>query len=249
MSFRHVTSNRSRLRAAFGAIVIGFASLLPGCGGQTYSCGGPASDHCYGIVTWKGKPTGFAMEMTAVALNGGDIFIDDEGWLVQHFPKTDPPSAHWVEVGENNEGVSTIYFFAEDSTAGGFMFFDLGPVAQSDIDAATWIAYTVAQNATPTIWDVTVSNASTGIVMFKTQSNDNDMKPESVEEGLEVAGTQNARASIALFSQNSVIQNGTTSLRTTNGLVEADHPPNAAWLGTATPSQTSNGGIFLTDCC
>jgi hypothetical protein len=85
--------------------------------------------------------------------------------------------------------------------------------------------------------------------MFTAQSSDNDMKPDSVEEGLEVAGSQNARASIALFSQNSVIENGTTSFRTTDGLVEADHPPNAAWLGTATPSQTSNGGIFLTDCC
>ncbi len=88
------------------------------------------------------------MEVTAVPLTSGDIFINDEGWIVDYFNPQDPNTAlSWVETGEINEGGSTDYFWAYglayNTPDGVFMFYDLGPVAQSDLNAGNWIAYKV----------------------------------------------------------------------------------------------------------
>ncbi len=79
------------------------------------------------------------------------------------------------------------------------------------------------------------------------------MTPNTVIEGQELAGQQDAQAPLAFFSYNAAIQGSKAVLRTTNGTVTAARPPNAGWwLGpnpSLTPSQTTNGGTFFTDCC
>lgn len=237
--------------SSIGAAAVVLASVLSGCGGQSYSCGTGSGGHCYGTVSWSGTPTGFSMELTAVALTSGDIFVDDEGWLIDYFAPGDPLSgAYWVEAGEINEGFGTEYFWANNTESGGFMSYDLGPVSQSDISAGNWIAFKINQDSkTPSQWNITISRPETGTVLYSQASTDNPMTPNTVIEGQELAGSQNAQAPLAFFSYNAVIQGSTTTVQTQDGTVRADHPPNAGWFGTDTPSQSANGGIFFTDCC
>jgi hypothetical protein len=56
-------------------------------------------------------------------------------------------------------------------------------------------------------------------------------------------------APLAFFSENEVFQGPAGTLRTVNGSVTDDQPPNAGWLGTDTPSAVADGGLFFTDCC
>jgi hypothetical protein len=227
------------------------ALLLSGCGGQSYSCGTADADHCYGTVSWAGSPTGFSMELTAVPLTSGDIFIDDEGWLVDYYNTGNPLSgAYWVEAGETNQGFGTQYFWANNSAEWGFESYMLGPVASSDLNTAAWIAFKITQDSTTSSsWDVTISRAATGEVLYTEQAVDTPMSPNTILAGQELAGSQNAQAPLAFFSQNKTIRNGSATFETTDGTVRADHPPNAGWWFNSAPSQTSQGGIFFTDCC
>lgn len=248
MGLQPTFGNRFRV-GALGMTAL-LAVLLSGCGGTTYSCGNGQSGHCYGVVKWTGNPTGFSMELTAVALTSGDIFVDDEGWLVDYFKPGDPiAGAYWVETGEINEGFGTEYFWADNTADWGFEFYDLGPVAAADTQANTMIAYKVNQDAqTSSTWNVTISKAAGGL-LYKASSTDNPMSPNTIIEGQELAGSQNAQAPLAFFTYNAAIQGSTTTLRTSDGTVEADHPPNAGWWVSLAPSQTGNGGWFFTDCC
>lgn len=243
------------------SIVASAAWLLSGCGGQTYKCGTGTANHCYGIVEWTGSPTGLLMELTPVPLTSGDIFIDDEAWLIDYFPPTPPSEMSWVETGienvnptyQNGFGV-TYYFWAYGLNFGGsgqvFMAYPLGAVAQSDIDAGAWIAFEINQSAKKTSrYDVSISRAATAALLYKASCSACSMTPNTILEGQELAGSSGAQAPIAFFGQNSVIQSGVTTLQTTDGSVTAGHPPNANWFPGNKPSETSNGGMFFTDCC
>lgn len=259
MTFRQLT--RSRLGAwAIGAAVIGLASMLSGCGGQSYSCGDASGNHCYGTVTWSGNPAGFFMNMTAVPLTSGDIFIDDEGWLVDFISST---NYAWVEAGEENVNVAyyggegaTYYFWAYGAAGQETMGYELGPVAQSDLDHANWIAYRVNQDATtPSTWHVNIWQEATGTMLYN-ESVDNPMTPQTLIEGQELAGTNGAQAPLAFFDDNSYLQSSKTVFQTTDGFVCKGPspacpgaPPNAGWWFNSKPSETSNGGLFFTDCC
>jgi hypothetical protein len=236
---------------AVAVIIATVGGPLSGCSGQSYSCGTPDANHCYGVVSWSGSPTGFSMEVTAVALASGNIFVDDEGWLVDYFAQGNPlAGAYWVETGEINEGAGTDYFWANNTANDGFMSYDLGPVAQSDIHSGAWIAYRINQDSRISAqWNVTISRAATGTMLYSAQSTETSMTPNTVIEGQELAGEQGAQAPLAFFSENSVIHGSTIEFQSTDGTVTANRPPNAGWLGTDTPSQTGNGGMFLTDCC
>ena len=245
-----------------GAVAIALASLLLGCSGQSYNCGPGAppctttDQHCYGIVDWTGSPTGFSMELTAVALTPGDGFIDDEGWLL-YYPGS-IVGMSWVEAGEINEGgstgFSTDYFWAVGTnwctSDQYFMFYDLGPVAQSDLNNNTWIAYKINQDSTtPSTWNVTISYAQGGQVLFNEAATDNPMTPNTVQEGQELQGTNSAEAPYAFFGYNAFYQGSTKSFWTTDGSVSSGNPPHAGWWPSSKPSQTSNGGLFFTWCC
>lgn len=242
------------------AAAIAFATLLLGCGGQSYNCGpgappcGTKSDqHCYGTVSWSGSFTGFSMELTAVALNSGDGFIDDEGWLVD-YPGGSENGMSWVETGELNEGFSTDYFWAygEDWCQGNqqFNFFDLGPVAQNDMDNNTWIAYQVRQDSTtPTNWNVTISYAQTGVVLFSDTAPGVSMSPNAVNEGQELQGTNSAEAKLAFFGDNAFYKGSTKTYWTSDGTVTSGNPPTANWWPGSKASETGNGGLFFTWCC
>jgi hypothetical protein len=251
MTVRPTTPHSCAYLATMGAAAMALAGALSGCSGQTYSCGNPEGGHCYGTVQWTGAPSGLSAEITMVPLTSGDIFIDDEVWLVDYFAPGDPlAGAYWVETGIWNEGYGTDYFWANNVPTWGFMSYDLGPVAQDDLDHANWIAFKIKQNAqTASQWDVTISRASNGSVLFSPSSTGNQMSPTTIIEGQELAGSQNAQAPLAFFGFSSVIQGGATSLRTNDGSVRADHPPNAGWWPLSKPSQTNNGGLFFTDCC
>ena len=240
---------RGLARVTFGAIAIGAALLSSGCSGAPYSCD---KNHCYGTVSWSVAATGISMELTAVPLTSGDNFIDDEGWLIDYFASGDPNTgAYWVETGETNDGFGTEYFWAENKLYWGYMQYDLGPVSQHDLDHATWIAYKVEQDSkTPSSWNVTISDAKSGSVLFTGQSTENSMSPNTVIEGQELAGSQGAQAPIAFFSQNAIINGKKTTFQTSDGTPTANHPPTAGWWpGNNKPSQTKNGGTWFTDCC
>jgi hypothetical protein len=187
------------------------------------------------------------MEETPVALTSGNIFVDDEAWLVDY--SSGPTS--WVETGEVNEGYGTDYFWAY-STGGvsGFMTYDLGAVSPSDMNG-TWIAYQIRQSPGESAgWAVTISRAASGTVLYAPSPADVTMTPNTVIEGQELAGEENAQAPIAFFTENSVFQGSTETLQTTAGTVTDASPPNGAWLGSDTPSPaTTDGGMFVTDCC
>jgi hypothetical protein len=250
MAFR-IRSRTHAIRYARSLILTALAVLTVSCGGQSYSCGTPGSGHCYGTVDWKGAFTGFAMELTPVTLSSGNIFIDDEGWLVDFFAPGDPLQvAYWVEAGEWNEGFGTDYFWAQNTKFGGFVSTDLGAVDPSDIRTGNWIAFTIDRSGTTSDqWNVIISRAATGTTLFSAQSTNNAMSPNTIEEGQELAGQSGAQAPIAFFSQNQVIHGSLISFETADGAITADHPPNAGWFGTLTPSQTNDGGFFFTDCC
>jgi len=238
-------------QSARALIIVVVAALAVSCGGQSYSCGTPSSGHCYGTVEWDGDFTGFAMELTPVSLTSGNIFVDDEGWLIDYFAPGDPlKGAYWVEAGEINEGFGTDYFWAENTKALGFVSTDLGAVDPSDISKGNWIAFTIDQSgAKADQWNVIISRAATGSTLFRAQSTSNPMSPNAILEGQELAGESNAQAPLALFSENQVIHGSTISFQTTDGTVTDDRPPNAGWFGASKPSQTTVGGYFFTDCC
>jgi hypothetical protein len=249
---------KSRWRTgAVAAVALLFLSLLSSCGGQSYSCGTGDANHCYGTVSWTGSPTGFSMELTAVPLTSGDIFIDDEGWLIDYYSG----GMSWVEAGEENVNVlyeggygTTYYFWAYGLNYGTpsqvFMAYQLGPVAQADLDHGNWIVYKINQDPkTATTWNVRISEASTGTVLYTAACTGCSMTPNTVLEGQELAGSQNAQAPLAFFAYNTLFQGSTSTLRTADGTVTSNKPPNANWWFGSKPSETSNGGMFFTDCC
>lgn len=238
----------ARIRAATLAVALVTLAtgLTSGCAGQTYMCGTADASHCYGTVEWTGNPTGLSMEETPVPLTSGDILVDDEAWLIDY--SSGPTS--WVETGEENEGYGTDYFWAY-STGGtsGFMTYDLGAVPESDMKGA-WIAYQIRQDPkAPSQWQVTISRAASGTVMFAPSPADVSMTPNAVEEGQELAGQGDAQAPLAFFSENAVFHGSAETLETSDGTVRHDRPPFAGWLGTDTPGATTDGGFFFTDCC
>jgi hypothetical protein len=246
----HRRPGLGRRASVVGAALLMAVTMISGCAGQNYSCGTPDVNHCYGTVKWTGSPTGLSMEETPVLLTSGDIFIDDESWLIDYGTSADLDNTSWVETGEWNQGSGTDYFWAY-STGGdsGFMSYPLGAVAQSDTKGA-WIAYQIrADPKTPSQWDVTISRAASGEVLYAPPSPYVPMTPNTVLEGQELAGEQDAQAPLAFFSENEVFQGSAETLRTADGTVTDGKPPNAGWLGTDTPSNTSDGGMFFTDCC
>jgi hypothetical protein len=250
----------SRLYAwAVGAAAVAAAGLLSGCPGGTYSCGDAVSNHCYGTVSWSGSPNGVFTNLTAVPLTSGDIFIDDEAWLVDY----GSGGTTWVEAGEENVALgyyggdgTTHYFWAYGAAGGVFMGYPLGPVSQSDLDHASWNAYRINQDSTtPSTWHVDIWEAGTGTPLYN-ESVDNPMTPTTVIEGQELAGSSNAQAPIAFFNDNSVFSGSKETYQTTDGSVCKGPspscpgaPPNAGWWFSSKPSETTDGGMFFTDCC
>lgn len=220
--------------------------------------------HCYGTVAWAGVyPSGFSMEVTAVPLTGGDGFVDDEGWLAESGVNSgacagpEENGANWVETGEISSGSGTEYFWANCTPAAGFMQYYLGPVVQSDLNANTWIAYKIVQDPqTRSTWNITISRAATGDLLYTAASTDNAMVPNTITEGSELAGQQGAETPIALFSYNAMIQEQNTNLWTIDGTLRSDNPPYAGWVPliqpppnpviSDSPSHSTTGGLFYT---
>jgi hypothetical protein len=238
-------------------------STLYGCAGQTYSCGTSQSDHCYGVVKWTGSFSGVSTEMTVVSLASGDIFVDDEEWLVDYLSTGNAlNSTYWVETGIWNEGYGTDYFWADNKANAAFMSYDLGPVSQADLDAVSQIVFTVHQDpVTASQWNVTIARPA-GTVLFTAASTDNPMTPNSITEGQELAGSSDAEAQLAFFEKNAYFQGASKIYQTTDGLVcvgqsttslpcpSKSPPPMAGWLPPFVPTVlSSDGGYFFTWCC
>jgi hypothetical protein len=259
MNLRQLTGKRPG-KSASTAIVATLASVLLSCGGQSYNCGPGAapctatSQHCYGIVDWSGTPTGLSTELTAVALTSGDGFVNDEVWLWQVVGTESYATGSWVEAGEINVYGSPDYFWAEGKNFCTpdqyFMWYDLGPIAQNDLNNNTWIAYKINQDSkTPSMWNVTISYAQTGQVLFNEAATEHPMTPNTVQEGQELQGTNSAEAPGAFFAYNAFYQGSIKSFWTTDGSVSSGNPPHGGWWPGSKPSQTSNGGLFFTWCC
>jgi hypothetical protein len=200
------------------------------------------------------------MELTPVSLNSGDIFIDDEGWLIDYGPSPGSPMS-WVEAGIENVNAlyygstgTTNYFWAYGlnygSPTGVFMEYPLGAVSPSDISRGSWIAFQIKQHPKKAAtYDVTISEAASGTPLYTESCASCSMTPNTILEGQELAGSSNAQAPLAFFSYNSSITGSSTTIQSSDGTVTAAHPPNAGWFPGNKPSETSNGGMFFTDCC
>jgi len=262
MQFSRLTRLISWPSIAVAAIALTF--VLPGCSGQSYSCGTPGANHCYATVNWTGSFSGVSTEMTVVPLSSGDIFVDDEEWLVDYFSTGDAlTSSYWVETGIWNEGYGTDYFWANNTANDGFMSYDLGPVSQADLNADAQIVFTLHQDsATPSQWNVTIARPA-GTVLFTAASTDNPMTPNTVIEGQELAGSSNAEAPLAFFEQNAFFQGNTKTIQSTDGTVcvgpattsvpcpnPKQPPPMGGWFPSLAPTvPSSDGGYFFTWCC
>ena len=258
------TTTRKRLYTSLmGGTALALAILLVGCSGQSYSCGDASGNHCYGIVTWSGSPTGFSLQMTPAPLTSGDIGIDDEAWLVQNFVPACPGGACWVETGEDNTNPtyangygSTIYFWASGTADAGFMFYYLGDVPKSDY--GNWVQ-SRSEPGFENAFHVGRYHLQARLgreVVYRQACTDNPMTPNTVIEGQELAGTNDAQAPIVFFTHNAEIKGSKKTDRTSDGTVCKGHspacpgaPPNAGWFGNETPSKSPNGGLFFTDCC
>jgi hypothetical protein len=176
--------------------------------------------------------------------------VNDEAWLVDDQVSTSG-AEYWVEVGEGTDDTgATNYFWAENTPTSGFMSYELGPVEQSDTRNGAFIAYRISQDAAVSSqWDIVVSRAATGQMLYSVQATQNSMVPNKVEEGLELAGQQDAQAPFAFFTQNMEINGAKETPRTDNGTIRQDLPPTANWFNNAMPSNSNNGGLLFTYCC
>jgi hypothetical protein len=261
MTFRHSTTQRLR-QSFLGVTACALALLLSACSGKTYSCGNSSTNHCYGIVSWTDTADGFSLQMTPAPLTSGDISIDDEGWLIQNYVPDCPGAACWVETGVDNTNLTqsngfgtTVYFWGSGTAASGPQYYYLGDVPPGDFKQ--WIQFDVRQDSkTPSTWNVTISRPASGEVVYKAACTENLMAPNTVIEGQELAGTNDAQAPIVFFTHNAEIKGSKKTDWTTDGTVCLGPspacpgpPPNAGWWAGEKPSTSPHGGTFFTDCC
>jgi hypothetical protein len=258
------------LRAAGKIAVAGIASLLAGCG--PYNCGGPNGGHCYGTVSWGtadlGIPqfTNFGTVVTAVQLNGGNLVINDEMWVVQGPQACN--SQCWVELGLTSVGAvsggcsttsDTRFFWAENTPNQTYLCHDLGPVQPQEFNNPTLLVINRRFDI-PNTFDVTAETCTTidgspgGCTprrVLTGESVNNPMTANTITLGMELGGTSGASAPRAIFTQNFWLapfgRGVVFDFVSTPGNIQVNVPVAAGWA--TMPSTQTEGGAFFTSCC
>jgi hypothetical protein len=246
--------------------------------GTTYSCGDASSHHCYGIARFNVRDLGNGLDfgsfntvITAVALLGGDVDVsqhgelNDEIWVKQQNGRTNclnrdnQMTSCWVEVGisagacfiPNNE---THVFWADNRPFEGFFCHDLGPLQEQEF--LHLISLLIRQNALdPGSYDVVVDTCQDKAPpcpgagrRLVGQSTTNAMFPDTIDMGMELAGTTRANGPDTTFRYTRVaVPPGRSKYLDVDGMVGANPPITAEW--DTFPTSGTTGGSFRTQCC
>jgi hypothetical protein len=237
-------------------VVISFASA------QTYSCGNPASNHCYGTTRWQEQPEYFGafadVEQVRMGCPSGcGGFLNNEIWLID--TKTGSCTTNdfgmcWVEAGYVvEEGWDQANYFWADSRPGSGNTFNLHILGSTDpvgtVDHFMIIKDGRVEIGTFQVW---IFNDSLS-TLFQGTSANNAMNADRIDIGQELAGTNGAFAGRASFQRNiwAVRPLGSGqdfvfrfNRQTNPGNITSRDPPFASWAPFGpTP------GVFTTRCC
>jgi hypothetical protein len=225
---------------------------------DSYTC---TDTHCYALAEWSAQAlqtcclAGDEVDISYTDLFGGDGFVDNEMWLVQH---NNPQCVDllnnindlcWVEVGMISEPdffSGTHYFWADMRPGDVFWFHDLGPVPNADKTAQTPTGFFISQ---PFLNEFQVAIISLqGTLIFENSTN-NTMVPDRVEMGQELYGTSGAHSAgaadytfLTYYSGQFGLPIGVTSSTQLSG-----SPPFFSWIHQ--PAGENGGGEFQTQCC
>jgi hypothetical protein len=266
-----VSCNRGLLRTAgrlMAASVIilllngGSCPPLPGPG-RTYACGDATSNHCYGIVRFNVAELGngldfglFSTIVNAVALLGGDGEINDEIWVKQRHGVTNCGNQCWVEVGLSAGACSipkneTHVFWADNRPFEGFFCHDMGPLQEQEFGHLMSLLIRV-NPSDPGSYDVVVQTCLDAAApcpgrRLVGQSTDNAMFPDTIDMGMELAGSTGAGAPGTNFFGTRVAVPGGSKYLDVDGTSGANSPITAEW--DTLPTSGTTGGSFRTLCC
>ena len=256
----HVLRNRPlqwRLISALitSTIVFSIAELIPQSltvANASYNClfnPNSTSGHCYGVLQWDGGVIGSTTSIYAVPItyNNGDEFLTIETWNVNS------TTGYLVEVGEirrQSDAPDTAWFWAD---------FHYHPERQMNV--YTRSIFGLIPNADfysyIPVWIIRDFDTQYSAHVRSTQqewvgtSTNNNLQPNEVQIGEELAGTNGGSAPRTYWTYNQWIDNnGVGQYQNNNGHPVAQasgNPPTADWL--VYPANSSNGGTWYADCC
>jgi hypothetical protein len=247
------------------ALLFALAVLGPPATASNYSCGNPNTGHCYGQTAWQEQPQYFGsyVDLLQVAMNcasGCGGFLNNEMWLIDYQTPACVNNAYqacWVEAGFHalDGGGNPIYFWA-DSRPLSSNTYNNHFLSQADFaDFEHFMIIKDSRNGARGVFQVWIYNDSKS-VFFNGTSTNNNMSANAIHIGSELAGTNGASASQALFQRNiwAVKPLGSDFTFWYNrqidaGTVRSDGPPNGSWLINPTTPPPPEGGMFTTNCC
>lgn len=261
--------------AAGGRLLLGIGGWLAVClcfllltsqnTARAYSCGDPASGHCYGVASWQEKPQYFGAyaDIVQAAMgcpSGCGGFVDDEVWLVDTQTAgcvANPFGQCWVETGYFfTEGSNTKQFFWADGRPMNTSTFNLHILGPTDPDGITDHFMIIKDGrGAPGVFGVWVYNDSLS-TLYNGTSTSNAINGNRIIIGQELAGSMKASAGNANFTRNiwAVQALGPEYIfwynrQTDKGNVSSDNPPFASWTIDPASPPPPEGGQFTTHCC
>jgi hypothetical protein len=231
---------------------------------SNYSCGTPISGHCYGVTQWQEQPVyyGSYTDLLQIAMNcpsncGG--FINNEMWLVDYRTQaclSNGFGACWVEAGFHAfSGEGNPYYFWADSrplSSSAYNNHFLNQADSADFEHVMLLQDGRGAAGTFQVW---IYNTSLS-VLFNGTSTSNNMSPNTVIIGTELAGSTGASALPSQFQRNlwAVKPLGPeyvfwANVENDEGNLTSQNPPTASWLIDPALSGAPQGGLFTTSCC
>jgi len=262
------TLKKTSWASGMGRLFIGASLLLilsTATLGVTYSCGNPASGHCYGYTSWQEQAQYFGAyaDILRASMNcpsGCGGFVDDEIWLLDTASSactSNPFGRCWVEAG---------YFFTDGSNSPQFFWADSRPLNSSTFNLhilgsvnaeGTTNHFMIIKDGRggPGIFQVWVYNDGLS-TLYQGTSTSNTMNGNQIIIGQELAGTNGASAGTANFTRNiwAVQVLGPEYVfwynrQTTTSPVSSANPPFASWTIDPSSPPPPEGGQFTTHCC
>jgi hypothetical protein len=232
---------------------------------SNYSCGNPSSGHCYGVATWQEQPQYFGsyVDLLQIAMNcasGCGGFLNNEMWLVDNQTQGCVNNQYgqcWVEAGfqAQDGGGNPIWFWA-DSRPLQSNTYNNHFLNQADSgDFEHFMIIKDSRNGAQGVFQVWIYNDSLS-VLFQGTSTNNNISPNIIHIGTELAGTNGASSALAQFSRNiwAVKPLGADytfwyNRQTDEGSLINQNPPSASWLINPNLPPPPEGGMFTTNCC
>ncbi len=230
---------------------------------QTYSCGAPSSNHCYGTASWDPPYFGAYSDILQVQMScpsdcGG--FVDNEVWFIDTETSgctSNPFGVCWVEAGYFfTAGSSSPQFFWADGRPMNSSTFNLHVLGPTDPVGVTDHFMIIKDGrGAAGIFQVWIYNDSLS-TLYNGTSTSNTMNGNRIDIGQELAGTKGASAGSATFTRNifAVQPLGSDFVfwynrQTDKGSVTSANPPIGSWTIDPAAPAAPEGGQFTTRCC